>query len=93
MECHNLTPSPVSRGESTIFITEPWLADISLLEYPLNEETDDKDDNIRMLISKKVGKNLLGYERMEFVIYQLSPLCRHFSACVPDNAALIAPLA
>ncbi|SDB68475.1 hypothetical protein [Butyrivibrio sp. INlla16] len=42
---HKFDPYPIPKGETPLYVNEPWLVDKSLLEYEtiLNTEPDDSE--------------------------------------------------
>ena len=50
MEHHSLDPYPVPKDKSPLYINEPRIIDKSLLEYSLQSEPEEKEDNVRVYI-------------------------------------------
>lgn len=55
---HNLDVYPIPREQTPMYINEPWLIDKTLLEYPMDREQPDKEeDNIRVYIPLDINRD------------------------------------
>jgi hypothetical protein len=59
MEHHTLDPYPIPREKTPLYINEPWIADKSLLEFPLQREPENKEDNIRIYVPMDLNKDAI----------------------------------
>lgn len=57
MEYYSLDPYPVPKDKAPLYINEPWIIDKSLLEYSLQSEPEEKEDNIRVYIPLDINKD------------------------------------
>ena len=56
---HSLDPYPIPRNTEPLYINEPWLIDKSLLEYEINSEPDEKEDNICVYIPMDIKREAI----------------------------------
>lgn len=74
MTYHPLDVHPIPRETSPLYVNEPWLIDLSILEQAqlitnLRREPDQKDDNIRIYVPLDLNKDAI-LRRLNSIIYR-----------------------
>ena len=64
---HNLDCNPIPRDEIHIYINEPWISDITLLDLLKSEQPDPEEDNVRVYIPMDISRDSI-VRRLEFII-------------------------
>lgn len=59
MEHHSLDIALVPSEKEPMYINEPWLIDLSLLESPLRKEPEEQPDNIRVYIPMDINREAI----------------------------------
>ena len=64
MTHHPLDVHPIPKETSPLYVNEPWLIDLSILEQAqlitnLRREPDQKDDNIRIYVPLDLNKDAI----------------------------------
>ena len=64
---YNLDCNPIPRDEIPIYINEPWISDITLLDLLKSEQPDPEEDNVRVYIPMDISRDSI-LRRLEFII-------------------------
>ena len=85
MEHHDLDPYPVPKEKTPLYVNEPWLADVSLLDYFEFGLESNSEDNVRVYVPLDLNAKVI-LRRLDYVINRYGESTEknefHFSADV-----------